>query len=161
MFWLCDAETLPQTGQVKLVWLLYMPLIRSPRFTAIKEGGRNDSSVYLDFGCHRDAFPIPHIPVDSTKGCTRFCESSIHLVIHDNRLREGAARVYELFYHRQLLSDDIYIYIYIYANGTARYTLILVATEMPFRFHTFLLTRPKAALAFASLAFTLSFMTID
>ena len=41
------------------------------------------------------------------------------------------------------------------------YTLILVASEMTLRFHTFLLSQPKAALAFTNLVFTLSSMTID
>ena len=44
---------------------------------------------------------------------------------------------------------------------TDRYTLILVASEMPLRFHTILLSRPKATFAFASLVFTSSSITID
>ena len=83
-----------------------MPLISCPRFTVIKEGGKNDSLVYRGFGCLRDASPIPHIPVKSAKSCTRFCESRVHLFIHDDRLREGAAEVGELFYHLQSLSFD-------------------------------------------------------
>ena len=74
-----------------------MPLINCPRFTSIKVGGKNDTSVYLDYGCLRDASPIPHIPVESAKGGTNFCESGVHLVIHDDRLRKGAAEVGELF----------------------------------------------------------------
>ena len=97
MFLSCDAEDLPQTGRVKLFYLLYMLLISCPRFTAIKEGGKNDSSVYLYFGGLRDASPIPHIPVESPKGCTCFCESGVLLVIYDDRLREVAAEVGELF----------------------------------------------------------------
>ena len=100
----CDAENLPQTGRVKVILLLYMPLRSSPHFTAIKESGKNDSSVYLDLGGLQDASLIPHIPVESVKGCTCFCESGIHLVIHDNRLREGAAKVSEFFYHLWSLS---------------------------------------------------------
>ena len=99
MVLLCDAENLPQTGRVEVVWRLYVPLISSLRFTAIKEGGKNDSSVYLDFGCLRDAFTIPHVPAESVKGCTRFSDSDVHLVIHDDGLREGAAGIGELFYH--------------------------------------------------------------
>ena len=83
-----------------------MLLISSTHFTAIKEGGKNNSSVYLDFGYLQDASLIPHIPVESAKGCTHFCESCFYLVIHDDRLREGAAEVGELFYHLQLLSFD-------------------------------------------------------
>ena len=82
-----------------------MLLISSQCFTAIKESGKNDSSVYLDFGCLRDASPIPRIPVVLAKGCTRFCESGIHFVIHDNRFGEGAAEVGELFYLLSLDSD--------------------------------------------------------
>ena len=41
---------------------------------------------------------------------------------------------------------------------TAWYTLILVASEIPLQFHTFLLSQPKAALAFASLVFSSSSM---
>ena len=63
-----------------------MPLISCPRFTAIKEGGKKNISVYLDFGCPWDASPIPHIPFELAKGCTRFCGSGVHLVIHDDRL---------------------------------------------------------------------------
>ena len=74
------------------------------RFTATKEGGKNDYSVYLDFGCFRNAFPIPHVPVETAKGCTRFCESGVHFVIHDDRLREGAMS--ELFYLLLSLSLD-------------------------------------------------------
>ncbi len=37
---------------------------------------------------------------------TRFCMSGIHLVIHDDKLREYAAEVSELFYHFQSLSLD-------------------------------------------------------
>ena len=74
-----------------------MPLISCPRFIAIKEDGKNDSSVYLDFGYLQDASPIPHIPVELAKGCTHFCEFGVHLVIHDDRLREGAGEVGELF----------------------------------------------------------------
>ena len=81
-----------------------MLLISSPYFTAIKEGGKNDNSVYLDFGCLRDASLIPLIPVESAKGCTHLCESGVHLIIHDDRLREGAAKVAELFYNLQSLS---------------------------------------------------------
>ena len=44
---------------------------------------------------------------------------------------------------------------------TARYTLILVASEMPLRFNTILLSRPKAALAFTSLVFLSLSTTID
>ena len=76
-----------------------MPLISYLRFTTIKEGGKNDNSVYLNFGCLQDASPIPHISVESAKGCTHFCKSGVHLVIHDDR--EGAAEVGELFYHLQ------------------------------------------------------------
>ena len=76
-----------------------MPLISSSRFISIKESGKNDGSVYLDFGCPRDAPPIPHILVESAKCCTRFCEYGILFVIHDKRLRVGAAEVGELFYH--------------------------------------------------------------
>ena len=43
----------------------------------------------------------------------------------------------------------------------ALYTLISVAFEMSFRFHTFQMSRPKAALAFASLVLSSSPMTID
>ena len=49
---------------------------------------------------------IPYIPVELAKGCTCFCESSVHLIIHDNRLRAGAVEVGELFYHLQSLSLD-------------------------------------------------------
>ena len=41
------------------------------------------------------------------------------------------------------------------------YTLILVSSEMPLRFHIFLLSWPEAALAFASQVFTSSSMKID
>ena len=44
---------------------------------------------------------------------------------------------------------------------TALYTLILVASKMLFRFHTFLLSRPKAALAFENLVFTMMFICDD
>ena len=74
-----------------------MPLISCPHLTAIKEGGKNNSSLYLDFGCLQDASLIPHILVELAKGCTCFCESGVHLIIHDNRLKEGAAEVGELF----------------------------------------------------------------
>ena len=74
-----------------------MPLISCLRFTTIKEGGKNDSTVYLDFGCLRGVSPIPHISVESAKGCSRFCKSGVHLVIHDDRLREGAVEIGELF----------------------------------------------------------------
>ena len=79
--------------------LASLALISRPCFTAIKEGGRNNSSVYLDFGCLQDATLIPHILVELAKGCTCFCESGAHLVIHDDILREGATEVGELFYH--------------------------------------------------------------
>ena len=39
------------------------------------------------------------------KGGTRFCESGVHIDIHDNRLKEGVAEV-ELFYHLQSVSLD-------------------------------------------------------
>ena len=83
-----------------------MLLISCPCFTVIKEGGKNDSSVYLDFGCLRDASLIPYIPVELAKGWTRFCESGVHLVLHDDRLRAGAAEVGELFRHFLSLSLD-------------------------------------------------------
>ena len=51
----CDAENFPQTGCVKVVSLLYMLLISCPHFTAIKEDGKNNSSVYLDFGYLSDS----------------------------------------------------------------------------------------------------------
>ena len=66
----------------------------------------NDSSVYPDFGCLRDAFPIPQIPIESAKHWTRFCESDVHFVIHDDRFTEGAAELGELVYHLQSLSLD-------------------------------------------------------
>ena len=71
-----------------------MPLINCPRFTAIKEGGKNNNSVYLDFGCPQEASRIPHIPVESVKNCTCFCESGIQLEVHDDRLddRWGCCR---------------------------------------------------------------------
>ena len=50
--------------------------------------------------------PIPHIPVESAKGCTCFCVSGVDLVIHEDRLGEGAAEVGKLFYHLQSLSLD-------------------------------------------------------
>ena len=84
-----------------------MLLISCPRFIAIKEGVENDSSVYLDFGCLWDASLIPHIPVELAKGCTCFCESGVYLEIHDDRLREGAAEIGELFYHLQLSLDSV------------------------------------------------------
>ena len=74
-------------------------------FHSHKGGGNNNSSVYLDFGCLRDVSPIPHIPVESVKGCAHFCES-VHLIIHDNKLIEGTAKVGELFYSLQSLSLD-------------------------------------------------------
>ena len=83
-----------------------MLLVSCPCFTAIKKGGKNDSSVYLNFGCLRDASPITHIPVESAKACIHFCESGVHLIIYDDRFREGAAEVGELFYYLQLLSLD-------------------------------------------------------
>ncbi len=52
------------------------------------------------------ASPIPCIPVKSAKGCTHSCESGVHLIIHDDRLREGAMEVGEFFYHIQSLSLD-------------------------------------------------------
>ena len=82
-----------------------MPLICCPCFTVIKKGGKNDSSVYLDLGRLQDASLIPHISVESAKGCTRFCESGVNFVIHDNRHRDGATELGELFYH--LLSSSI------------------------------------------------------
>ena len=88
-----------------MVKFLYVRL-SSPCFTAIKEGGKNDSLVYIDFGCLRDSTPILHIPTESAKGCTRFCEYGVHLHIYDDRVREGAAEVGELFYHLQLLTID-------------------------------------------------------
>ena len=81
-----------------------MVLMSCPCFTAIKESSKNDSLVYFDFGCLRDAYLIPHTLVESAKSCTRFYKSGAHLVIHVDRLREGAAEVGELFYHLQLLS---------------------------------------------------------
>ena len=78
----------------------------NPRSTALKEGGKNDSSVYVDFGCLRDASPIPYIPIGSVKSSARFCEFGVHLAIHGDRLREGAAEVGELLYHFQSLSLD-------------------------------------------------------
>ena len=68
-----------------------MPLISSLCFTAIEESGKNDSSIDLDFSCLREASPIPYIFIESVKVCTRFCESGIHLIIHDGRLGEGAS----------------------------------------------------------------------
>ena len=73
------------------------PLISCLRFTVTKKGGNIDSGIKLDSGCLRDVFLILHIPVESAKGCTRFCKSDVHLVIHDDRLREGTAEVGELF----------------------------------------------------------------
>ena len=58
-----------------------MQLISSLRFTAIKESGKENSSVYFDFGCLADASLIPHIPVESAKGCTFFYEPDVHLVM--------------------------------------------------------------------------------
>ena len=83
-----------------------MPLISCSRSTAIKEGGNNDSSVYLDFGHFRDASPTLHFPVESTNGCTQFCEFGAHLFIHDDTLRKDAVQLGELFYHLQSLSLD-------------------------------------------------------
>ena len=40
------------------------------------------------------------------KGCTCFCKSGVYFIIHDDRLRVGAAEVGELFYHLQSLSFD-------------------------------------------------------
>ena len=80
-----------------------------PCFIAIKEGGNNNCLVYFDFGCLRNVFPIPHIPVESAKGCSYFHKSGIYLVIHDDRLREGIAGVGQLFYQLQssLLDGDV------------------------------------------------------
>ena len=64
----------------------------STRFTAIKEDGKNDNSVYLDFGRLRDTSRIPHIPVQSAKVCTRFFEPGVHLLIHDDRIRKACCR---------------------------------------------------------------------
>ena len=83
-----------------------MPLRSCPRFKAIKERGKSDSTIYIDFGYLRDTSPIPHIPVESAKGYIHFCESGVHLVIHDDRLRKGAVEVSELFYHFQALFLD-------------------------------------------------------
>ena len=49
-----------------------MPLISCPRFTPIKEGDNNGSSVYLDFGYLQDVYPIPHIPVKMPKVALAF-----------------------------------------------------------------------------------------
>ena len=70
------------------------------------KGGKNDSSVYLDFDRLRDASPISYIPVESAKNWTCFCKSGVHFIIDDDRLREGAAEVGEVFYHLQSLSPD-------------------------------------------------------
>ena len=81
-------------------------VISCPYFTDIKEGGENDSWVFLDFGCLRDTSTIPHIHVESATGYTCICESVVHLVIHDDRLLDGAAKVDKLFYYHVSLSLD-------------------------------------------------------
>ena len=103
---MCFCYVMPRIFLRQVVWrgLSFLILISCPCFAAIKEGGKNNSSVYLDFGCLWDVSLIPHILVELAKGCTCFCESGVHLVIHDNR--EGAAEVGELFYHLQSLSLD-------------------------------------------------------
>ena len=49
---------------------------------------------------------IPYIPAQVAQGCTHFCESDVHLIIHDHSFREFAAMVGELLYHLQSLSLD-------------------------------------------------------
>ena len=71
-----------------------MSLISSPRFTAIKEDGKNDSLVYPDCVGLRDATPISYILLESAKGCTRFYESGVHLVIHGNIAHSARAVEY-------------------------------------------------------------------
>ena len=93
--------------------------------------GKNDSLVYLDFGCLWNASLIPHIPVGSAKGCTRFCESSFHLTIHDNRLREGAAELGELFYYLQLLSLDGDVGLNIWFSGRCITSVFFVLMVWP------------------------------
>ena len=44
-----------------------MLLKSTPCFTTVKEGGKNDSSIYLDFCCLWDASPISHIYAESAK----------------------------------------------------------------------------------------------
>ena len=45
-------------------------------------------------------------PVESAKSCPSFSEFGVHLIIHDNRLREDSAQVGQFFYHLQSLSVD-------------------------------------------------------
>ena len=108
MFLLCDAENLSQTSRVKVVYILYMQLISCLGFTTMKKGGKNNSSAYLDFDWLWVVSPIPHIP-ESAKGCIQFFEYVVHLVIHGDILREGAAEVGELVNHLQslLLDGDV------------------------------------------------------
>lgn len=74
----------PEADGVEVVQLPCMPLIDCPCLTAVEKGGEDCRSAYLDlsFGCHFS--PIADVFVESAKSGTRFSESGVRLVIHDD-----------------------------------------------------------------------------
>ena len=65
-------------------------------------------------------------------------------------------------FHKLLISNPCFSAIKkVGKNDISIYCDCVVASDMPHRFHKFLLSQPKVALAFASLTFSASSMTID
>ena len=60
--------------------------IDSPSFRAVKQGWKNDGSIYLELWLKAETSSVPYSVSQSAKRCTCSCNSEIYLIIYGSRL---------------------------------------------------------------------------
>lgn len=94
-----DDEKLLETGRVEVVQLSDVPVVDSPRFTAIQQCSVNHSTVDLNLCLCFNASSVSDVLVQSAESNARLVQYSVHLVIDHNASGESATEVRELVHY--------------------------------------------------------------
>ena len=97
-------QILPKISLVKLLQMLDVPSVGSPRLAAIQKRAQDHSSVYRNLGGEADAVVLPKSLCQSTEGTTCLSKALHHLSVQGSTARNGATQIAELVH-----SLDLYV----------------------------------------------------